>query len=244
MAEARAQTEKPTFIEVKTTIAKGIPEVAGTAGGHGEGGAKFAESARQGLGLPEETFYVSDEVRAFFEERKASQVQARQEWNATFEAWKAANPEKASLLDSGLNREVPSDLINQVQEFPADAKVATRAAGSQVINDLAKAMPLLISGSADLHGSTKNYIKDVGDFSKEDHSGRNLLFGIREHAMGAIVNGIGYYGIFRPSGATFAVFADYMRPSVRLSALTNLPIFHIWTHDSVAVGEDGPAPTG
>ena len=240
LAEARAQTEKPTFIEVKTTIAKGIPEVAGTAGGHGEGGAKFAESARQGLGLPEETFYVSDEVRAFFEERKASQVQARQEWNATFEAWKAANPEKASLLDSGLNREVPSDLINQVQEFPADAKVATRAAGSQVINDLAKAMPLLISGSADLHGSTKNYIKDVGDFSKEDHSGRNLLFGIREHAMGAIVNGIGYYGIFRPSGATFAVFADYMRPSVRLSALTNLPIFHIWTHDSVAVGEDGP----
>ena len=240
LAEARAQTEKPTFIEVKTTIAKGIPEVAGTAGGHGEGGAKFAESARQGLGLPEETFYVSDEVRAFFEERKASQVQARQEWNAIFEAWKAANPEKASLLDSGLNREVPSDLINQVQEFPADAKVATRAAGSQVINDLAKAMPLLISGSADLHGSTKNYIKDVGDFSKEDHSGRNLLFGIREHAMGAIVNGIGYYGIFRPSGATFAVFADYMRPSVRLSALTNLPIFHIWTHDSVAVGEDGP----
>ena len=94
LAEARAQTEKPTFIEVKTTIAKGIPEVAGTAGGHGEGGAKFAESARQGLRLPEETFYVSDEVRAFFEERKASQVQARQEWNATFEAWKAANPEK------------------------------------------------------------------------------------------------------------------------------------------------------
>ena len=90
--------------------------------------------------------------------------------------------------------------------------------------------------------STKNYIKDVGDFSKDNHGGRNLLFGIREHAMGAIVNGIGYYGIFRPSGATFAVFADYMRGSVRLSALTNLPIFHIWTHDSVAVGEDGPHP--
>jgi transketolase len=101
-------------------------------------------------------------------------------------------------------------------------------------------MPLLVSGSADLHGSTKNYLKEVGDFTKENHSGRNLLFGIREHAMGAIVNGIGYYGIFRPSGATFAVFADYMRGSVRLSALTNLPIFHIWTHDSVAVGEDGP----
>ena len=240
LSEARSQSEKPTFIEVKTTIAKGIPEVAGTAGGHGEGGAKFAESARQGLGLPEETFYVSDEVRSFFEQHKAEQIESRKQWDATFSAWQAANPEKAELLNAGLNREVPDDLMDQVQVFPEDAKVATRAAGSQVINDLAKAMPLLISGSADLHGSTKNYIKEVGDFTKDNHAGRNLLFGIREHGMGAIVNGIGYYGIFRPSGATFAVFADYMRGAVRLSALTNLPIFHIWTHDSVAVGEDGP----
>ena len=240
LAQARAQTEKPTFIEVKTTIAKGIPEVAGTAGGHGEGGAKFAEPARQGLGLPEETFYVSGEVRSFFEDRKAQQVESRQQWDATFSAWQAANPEKASLLASGLNREVPADLMEQVQVFGEDAKVATRAAGSQIINDLAQVVPLLISGSADLHGSTKNYIKEVGDFTADNHAGRNILFGIREHAMGAIVNGIGYYGIFRPSGATFAVFADYMRPSVRLAALSNLPVFHIWTHDSVAVGEDGP----
>ena len=240
LSEARSQSEKPTFIEVKTTIAKGIPEVAGTAGGHGEGGAKFAESARQGLGLPEETFYVSDEVRAFFDQHKAEQIESRKQWDATFSAWQAANPEKAELLNAGLNREVPDDLMDHVQVFPEDAKLATRAAGSQVINDLAKAMPLLISGSADLHGSTKNYIKEVGDFTKDNHAGRNLLFGIREHGMGAIVNGIGYYGIFRPSGATFAVFADYMRGAVRLSALTNLPIFHIWTHDSVAVGEDGP----
>lgn len=240
LSEARSQSEKPTFIEVKTTIARGIPEVAGTAGGHGEGGAKFAESARQGLELPEETFYVSDDVRAFFDQHKAKQIESRKQWDATFFAWQAANPEKAELLNVGLNREVPDDLMDQVQVFPEDAKVATRAAGSQVINDLAKAMPLLISGSADLHGSTKNYIKEVGDFTKDNHAGRNLLFGIREHGMGAIVNGIGYYGIFRPSGATFAVFADYMRGAVRLSALTNLPIFHIWTHDSVAVGEDGP----
>ena len=240
LAKARGNTHKPTFIEVKTTIAKGIPEVAGTAGGHGEGGAKFSESARQGLGLPEETFYVSEEVRAFFDQRKLEQVENRKQWDATFSAWQSANPEKAALLQGGLSREVPADLMNQVQVFAEDAKVATRAAGSQVINDLAKAMPLLVSGSADLHGSTKNYIKEVGDFTADNHAGRNMLFGIREHAMGAIVNGIGYYGIFRPSGATFAVFADYMRPSVRISALTNLPIFHIWTHDSVAVGEDGP----
>lgn len=241
LSRARANNNgKPTFIEVKTLIGKGIPEVSGTAAGHGEGGAKFAESARQGLGLPEELFYVSEEVRAYFDARKAELMGKRQQWDGTFSAWQSANPEKAILLQGGLTREVPSDLMDQVQVFAEDAKVATRAAGSQVINDLAKAFPLLVSGSADLHGSTKNYLKEMGDFSRADRSGRNLLFGIREHAMGAIVNGIGYHGIFRPSGATFAVFADYMRGSVRLSALAGLPIFHIWTHDSVGVGEDGP----
>jgi transketolase len=241
LAQSRANTNgKPTFIECKTLIGKGIPEVAGSAAGHGEGGAKFAESARQGLGLPEETFYVSDEVRSYFASLKDQRRANRQSWDQTFAAWQSANPEKAALLQSGLNRELPANLLDSVQEFAEDAKVATRAAGSQVINDLAKAFPLLISGSADLHGSTKNYLKEMGDFSSSNNAGRNLLFGIREHAMGAIVNGIGYYGIFRPSGATFAVFADYMRGSVRVSALANLPIFHIWTHDSVAVGEDGP----
>ena len=241
LAQARANTNgKPTFIECKTLIGKGIPEVAGTAAGHGEGGAKFAESARQGLGLPEETFYISDEVRAYFASLKEERQANRQAWDQTFAAWQSANPEKAALLQSGLNRELPTGLMDSIQVFADDAKVATRAAGSQIINDLAKAFPLLISGSADLHGSTKNYLKEMGDFSAESPSGRNLLFGIREHAMGAIVNGIGYYGIFRPSGATFAVFVDYMRGSVRVSALANLPIFHIWTHDSVAVGEDGP----
>ena len=241
LAQARANNNgKPTFIECKTLIGKGIPEVAGTAAGHGEGGAKFAESARQGLGLPDEKFYVSDEVRSYFASLKDQRRANRQSWDQTFAAWQSANPEKAALLQSGLNRELPANLIDSVQEFAEDAKVATRAAGSQIINDLAQAFPLLISGSADLHGSTKNYLKEMGDFSSSDNAGRNLLFGIREHAMGAIVNGIGYYGIFRPSGATFAVFADYMRGSVRVSALANLPIFHIWTHDSVAVGEDGP----
>ena len=241
LSQARSNNNgKPTFIECKTLIGKGIPEVAGTAAGHGEGGAKFADSARQGLGLPEEKFFVSEEVRSYFESLKQQRKENRQNWDQIFTAWQSANPEKAALLQAGLTRELPADLIDRVQVFAEDAKVATRAAGSQIINDLAKALPLLISGSADLHGSTKNYLKDLGDFSTENPAGRNLLFGIREHAMGAIVNGIGYYGIFRPSGATFAVFADYMRGAVRVSALANLPIFHIWTHDSVGVGEDGP----
>jgi transketolase len=241
LSQARSNNNgKPTFIEVKTLIGKGIPEVAGTATGHGEGGAKFAESARQGLGLPEEKFFVSEEVRSYFSSLKDQRKANRQSWDQTFAAWQSANPEKAALLNSGLTRELPANLMDSVQVFAEDAKVATRAAGSQIINDLAKAFPLLISGSADLHGSTKNYLKEMGDFSSTNNAGRNLLFGIREHAMGAIVNGIGYYGIFRPSGATFAVFADYMRGAVRISALANLPIFHVWTHDSVAVGEDGP----
>ncbi len=231
---------KPKFLEVKTVIAKGIPEVAGTAAGHGEGGAKFAAEARSGLGLPEESFFVSEEVRAYFTQRKEELSRSREAWNQRFADWKVANPEKSALLASGLSREVPGDLMERVQTFPEDAKLATRACGTQVINDMAQALPLLVSGSADLHGSTKNYLKEQGDFASDNHSGRNLLFGIREHAMGAIVNGFGYYGIFRASGATFAVFADYMRPSVRIAALANLPIFHVWTHDSVGVGEDGP----
>ena len=239
--KARANDNgKPKFIEAKTIIAKGIPEVAGTAAGHGEGGAKFAAEARAALGLPEETFYVSEEVRTYFSGRKAQLLERRTAWNQSFAAWEVANPEKAALLASGLAREVPADLMDRVQTFPEDAKLATRAAGAQIINDLSAALPLLVSGSADLHGSTKNYLKEQGDFSRDNRAGRNILFGIREHAMGAIVNGFGYYGIFRASGATFAVFSDYMRPSVRLAALAGLPVFHVWTHDSVAVGEDGP----
>ena len=150
LEQARANKNgKPTFIECKTLIGKGIPEVAGTAAGHGEGGAKFAESARQGLGLPEETFYISDEVRAYFASLKEQRQANRQAWDQTFAAWQSANPEKAALLQSGLNRELPAGLMDSVQEFAEDAKVATRAAGSQIINDLAKAFPLLISGSAD-----------------------------------------------------------------------------------------------
>ena len=230
---------KPQFIEIKTLIGKGIPEVAGTAAGHGEGGAKFAESARQGLGLPAETFYVSDEVKQFFADRKTALKAKYDEWQSTFAAWKSANPEKAEILEAGIENKLPADLDSLIPEFPEGA-VATRGTGGKALNAIAQHMPLLVSGSADLHGSTKNYLNDLGDFSAENHSGRNLLFGIREHAMGAIMNGFAYHGIFRCSGATFATFSDYMRPSVRLAALVGLPVFYIWTHDSIGVGEDGP----
>lgn len=241
VADAKANDNgKPKFIIAKTEIGRGIPEVAGTAAGHGEGGAKFAESARQGLGLPEETFFVSQETKDFFAARKQQLAAEHAAWQTTFDAWTAANPDLAKTLDDAVNKLVPTDLLERIPEFAADAGPATRAAGGEILQAIAAAMPTLFSGSADLYGSTKNYIKGADDFEPATQAGRNVWFGIREHAMGAILNGAGYDGIFRPSGATFAVFTDYLRPSIRLAALAKLPIVYIFTHDSVGVGEDGP----
>ncbi len=233
---------KPKFIIARTEIGRGIPEVAGTAKAHGEGGANFAEAARKGLGLPaDEHFHVSDAVREFFATRKESLAAAHSAWEKAFNAWSAANPSLATQLSSALARTVPGDLLERIPEFDPGAKpAATRVSGGDVIQPVAEAVPMFFSGSADLYGSTKNYIKSSGDFGPKDWSGRNVWFGIREHGMGAILNGVAYDGIFRPSGATFAVFADYLRPSIRLAALSHLPVIYIFTHDSVGVGEDGP----
>ncbi|MEI6350544.1 MAG: transketolase [Verrucomicrobiota bacterium] len=239
-AKAKAATGKPQLIIAKTLIGKGIPEVAGTAKAHGEGGAKFIDTARKALGLPEEHFYVSPETRAFFVEVKQQRLANYEAWNATYQAWRSANPDKAALLDSGISQEVPADLLSRIPQFPADAKLATRKAGSDVLQPIAEAMPLLVSGSADLYGSTLNYINTSKDWTPENPGGRNIRYGIREHAMAGIMNGIAYDGLFRASGATFMVFADYARPSIRLAALSGLPVTYIFTHDSVGVGEDGP----
>jgi transketolase len=232
---------RPKVIIAKTLIGKGIPEVAGTAKGHGEGGAKFIDGARAGLGLPaDEHFYVSPETQEFFAKKKAASKVQFEAWQATYDAWSAANPELAAELTASVAQSVPLDLSSQIPAFAADYKDATRSAGATVVNAVAKAVPQFLTGSADLFGSTKNYLKDGGDFSAKNPLGRNIWFGIREHAMGAICNGIAYDGLFRASGATFLVFADYLRGSIRLAALSNLPVTYIFTHDSVGVGEDGP----
>ncbi len=233
---------KPKIIIAKTTIGKGIPEVAGTAKGHGEGGAKFVDSAKKGLGIPEGThFYVSDAVKAYFAELKARRAAAHAEWNVTFAAWSAANADLAAELDAARNGSLKAeDLLKVIPEYPAEGKAATRNSGGEILNHLAKAVPNLITGSADLFGSTKNYITGGGDFSATNRLGRNIWFGIREHAMAAICNGIAYDGLFLGSCATFLVFADYCRPSIRIAALAKLPVTYIFTHDSVGVGEDGP----
>ena len=237
---AKAASGKPQLIIAKTIIGRGIAEVEGTAKAHGEGGAKFTDEAHRQMGLPEEYFYVSDETKAYFAAHKTQLAAAYDEWQQTYSAWRETNPELAALLDSALSGDVPGDLLASVPEFPADTKIATRKAAADVLQPLAAALPLLISGSADLHGSTLNYIKSDTDFSAENYAARNIRYGIREHAMAAISNGIAYDGIFRPSCATFLVFADYARPSIRLAALSGLPVIYIFTHDSVGVGEDGP----
>jgi len=231
---------KPQFLIAHTLIGKGIPEVAGTYKAHGEAGAKFVDAARKGLGLPEEHYFISQDVRDYFAEHKKKLLTDYDGWEKIYTKWRKKNPDKARMLDNGIERKVPADLLSKIPEFPKDAKLATRKAGGEALQPIAQAMPLLMSGSADLHGSTMNYIKDGGDFTRDNPSGRNIRFGIREHGMCAIMNGISYHGLFRASGATFMVFTDYCRASIRLGALARLPNIYIFTHDSIGVGEDGP----
>jgi transketolase len=251
-----AGSGKPQLIIAKTLIGKGIPEVEGTQKAHGEAGAKFAEAARKNLGLPPEPYYVSPEVSAFFAERKKELDAAYVAWTKTFDAWKAANPALAEQLavSSAYSHTLPKDtkartpdaaiLLKAIPEFAADTKIATRKAAQDVLQPLAAKVPLLIGGSADLYGSTLNYIGDLkagdDDFNAGHRTGRNIRFGIREHGMCSIMNGIAAHGIFRPSGATFLVFADYCRGAIRVAAISHLPVIYVFTHDSVGVGEDGP----
>src|SRR5213082_2552138 len=236
----RRDNGKPQFIIAHTLIGKGVPEVEGTFKAHGEAGAKFVDAARKALGLPEEHYFVSQDVYDYFAEHKKKLLADYDRWEETYDAWRAKNPDEAKLLDDGLERKVPADLLAKIPDFPKDAKLATRKAGGEALQPIAQTMPLLMSGSADLYGSTMNYIKDGGDFNRDNFGGRNVRFGIREHGMCAILNGISYHGLFRASGATFAVFTDYCRASIRLAALAKLPNTYIFTHDSIGVGEDGP----
>ena len=236
----RRDNGKPQFIIAHTLIGKGIPEVAGTYKAHGEAGAKYVDAARKALGLPDEHYFVSPEVYDYFAEHKKNLLADYEKWEQTYNAWRTKNPDKAKMLDEGLERKVPADLLSKIPDFPKDAKLATRKAGGEVLQPIAQAMPLLMSGSADLYGSTMNYIDGGGDFNRDNFGGRNVRFGIREHGMCAILNGISYHGLFRASGATFTVFTDYCRASIRLAALAKLPNTYIFTHDSIGVGEDGP----
>lgn len=236
---------RPKLIIANTVIAKGVPGFEGTTKGHGEGGAKLWAEAHANWGLPtDQQYYVSEEVRSYMAGLKAEREAAYAEWKAVYDAWRAANPDKAAELDGGMalaaNGLDPVDGTKMIPAFAPGAKLATRASGADAENALANECPALISTSADLFSSNKNYLAKGGDFSAKNYAGRNFWFGIREHAMAAICNGMAYDGLFRVSAGTFCVFVDYMRASIRVAALSHLPVTYVLTHDSVAVGEDGP----
>jgi len=245
-AAKSSKNGKPKFIKCNTIIGKGMEETEGTNAAHGEAGVPYVDKAKKNLGIPEGTeWYVSDETREFFGGVQKKNIAVYDAWQETFAAWKEANPELASQFDDAVNDNVMSaeDMTKTIPEMKSDAE-ATRVSGNKIIQEISKLVPHYVSGSADLHGSTRNYINDGGNFGAgfdKSYSGKNLYFGIREHAMGSIMNGFAFHGLFKVSGSTFLVFVDYFRPTIRVAALSELnAVSYILTHDSIGVGEDGP----
>lgn len=248
---AKGETDKPSLIILKTIIGWPSPGKQNSGKIHGAAlGADELAATKKVLGFdPDKSFDVSEDVIAHTRELVQRGEQAKAEWQKSFDAWAAANPERKALLDRLEARELPADIADTLPVFEAGKDVSTRAASGQVINALAAKLPELWGGSADLAESNLTTIKDARSFIPQEWSthewsgspyGRVLHFGIREHAMGAILNGIVLHGPTRPFGGTFLIFSDYMRPPVRLAALMNIPTVFVWTHDSVALGEDGP----
>ena len=249
MLAAKKESTKPSLIRMKSVIAWPAPKAQGTAASHGSAlGAEEIAQTKIALGLnPDEHFAMPTEVLTHARLVKDRGAQVRSQWNARFDTWKASNPEKAQLLERLQTKSLPAGWDSQLPVFAPGKDVATRAASGEVINAIAAVLPEFWGGSADLAGSNNTSIKGGGSFLPASSSieganpyGRIIHFGIREHAMGSILNGISLHGLTRSFGGTFAVFSDYMRPAVRLAALMNIPATFVWTHDSIGVGEDGP----
>lgn len=237
------QDPKPSLIICRTHIGFGLPTRQDTAKAHGEPpGDEELNAAKQNAGWPvEPRFFIPEEALTFF--RKAVEHGERNEaaWNEKLAEYQQKYPEEYTELKRRIDGVLPEGWQSDLPAFPADIKgMATRAASGQVINALAKKLTNLIGGSADLAPSTNTWIKESTGFQADDHTGRNFHFGVREHAMGSIVNGMAYHGGVRPYGATFLVFSDYMRPAIRISAISHLSSIWVYTHDSIGLGEDGP----
>ena len=249
MVAAKKETTKPSLIRMKSVIAWPAPKAQGTAGSHGSAlGDEEIAATKVALGLnPEEKFAMPADVLAHARLVKDRAAKVRKEWNTKFATWQSSNPEQAKLLERLRAKALPAGWDTDIPTFAPGKDVATRAASGQVINAIAKHLPEFWGGSSDLAGSNNTSIDGGGSFLpasseiKGAHPyGRIIHFGIREHAMGSILNGIALHGLTRSFGGTFAVFSDYMRPAVRLAALMNIPSTFVWTHDSIGVGEDGP----
>ncbi len=241
--KALQQKGKPSLICARTLLGKGSPNKANTHEAHGAPlGKDEVAATKKALGWPEDAhFLVPDDVKSFCAARVEEAEKARSEWMSKFKGWEASNPEKAAQLKAQTSRDIPAALKEDLLKcFAEKKKDATRNLSGQAIQVISKHIPYFVGGSADLDPSTKTYIKNGGDVTSEDFSGKNIHYGVREHAMGSIANGLAYQQSWIPYTATFLVFADYMRPPMRLAALTHLQSIFIFTHDSFWVGEDGP----
>ncbi|NQV42669.1 MAG: transketolase [Candidatus Marinimicrobia bacterium] len=238
---AQLESHRPSVIICKTTIAYGSPNKAGSHEAHGAPlGEEEILLTKAALGIPEEKFHVPDEVRELFTKVVGANEKKENVWKDMFNVYQMNLPDKAAEWIQCMDGKLPANLDELIGDFEPDGAIATRSASGKILQDLAKAIPYLVGGSADLAPSNNTNLKGYGDIAAGAFNGRNLHFGVRELGMGAIINGMQLHGGFRVFGATFLVFADYVRPATRLAALMNLPVIYVYTHDSFYVGEDGP----
>lgn len=237
---AQAETAKPTVIICNTTIGFGSPNKAGSHDCHGAPlGEEEILITKEALGMPADSFHVSDQVKEMFEQRTAAMEAVEAEWDELYSRWSSEHPEKATEWQTALNQTLP-DLDALLPTFEAGETLATRASSGKTIQALADAVPYLVGGSADLSPSNNTYMKAYADIGKEAFEGRNFHYGVRELGMAGVMNGIQLHGGLRVFGGTFLVFADFLRPAARLAALMGVPVIYVLTHDSFCVGEDGP----
>ncbi|KHF40735.1 transketolase [Halalkalibacter okhensis] len=240
--EAAKQDDRPTLIEVKTVIGYGSPNKSGKSASHGAPLGKDEVSLTKSTyeWLHEEEFHIPSDVKDLFADVKSEGAKKEEKWNELFAQYKASYPELAAEFERANSGQLPEGWDSEAPVYEAGSSVATRSSSGEALNAFAKKVPELFGGSADLAGSNKTYMKDLGDYSRDHYEGRNIWFGVREFAMGAAVNGMALHGGLKVFGATFFVFSDYLRPAIRLAALMKLPVIYVFTHDSIAVGEDGP----
>ncbi len=243
LSEAKTDLNRPTLIEVKTTIGYGSPNMSGTSDVHGSPlGAEETKLTKEAYKWTfEQDFHVPDEVYDHFKKEVVEKGEkAELEYNQIFAEYESAYPELAAELKTAINGELPKGWDKDLPVYESGKALASRASSGEALNAIAKNLPFFFGGSADLAGSNKTLIKGAADFTSEDYSGRNIWFGVREFAMGAALNGLALHGGVKVYGGTFFVFSDYLRPAIRLAALMQLPVTYVFTHDSIAVGEDGP----
>ena len=239
--KAKENLDKPSFIEITTKIGYGSPKHEGTSSAHGSPlGEDDLAATKKVYDWKEEPFVVPSEVESHMKDVIEKGKKTEEEWNKKYDEYKEKYPEQAKELESWLNKDLPTDYLESEEFWNFEKDMSTREASGALINRLDSKLPNLIGGSADLEPSTKTYIDSREDFSKENYAGSNLRFGVREHAMAGTLNGMYLHGGLRPYGGTFFIFSDYMKPSMRLASLMELPITYVLTHDSIGVGEDGP----